>query len=191
MPIQIGTTGQPGFDEPIALMMDCHRRIESFLGVIERVVHRDADGPLHDDARNALRTALRYFRHSAPHHTADEEESLFPRLRAMDRPGNERLLERADALEQQHRVAEALHDRVHTTLDRWLAGLCPAGTELKSLLDDLATLRSLYSEHIAFEDEELFPAAASQLDDAALAAIGHEMAARRGRPVPGGTLATT
>ena len=46
MPIPLGTTGQPDFTQPIELMMDCHRRIEHFLGVLQRVVERYADQPL-------------------------------------------------------------------------------------------------------------------------------------------------
>jgi hypothetical protein len=39
------------------------------------------DRPLTEETRAALETALRYFREAAPKHTADEEESRFPRLR--------------------------------------------------------------------------------------------------------------
>ena len=39
-----------------------------------------------EETRVALESALRYFREAAPKHTADEEESLFPRLRQMHLP---------------------------------------------------------------------------------------------------------
>ena len=40
MPISIGARPQSGFDDPLGLLSDCHRRIESFLGVLIRVVDR-------------------------------------------------------------------------------------------------------------------------------------------------------
>ena len=67
MPINLGTTGQPDFTEPIDLMMDCHRRIEHFLGVLQRVAGRYTDQPLDAQGRDALETALNYFRSAAPH----------------------------------------------------------------------------------------------------------------------------
>src|SRR5579864_2122594 len=79
MPVQIGAKAH-SFSDPTGLLSDCHRRIEMFLGSLQRVA--DAiDRPLTEEARSALESALRYFRESAPKHTADEEESLFPRLR--------------------------------------------------------------------------------------------------------------
>jgi len=180
MPVQIGDRGQAGFDEPIALMMDCHRRIERFLAVLERIADRFAGAPLDAEASQALRTALRYFQTAAPKHTADEEDSLFPALRALGRPDLAELLDRAEALEAQHRRAEEMHARVQTLADRWLetGSLDPAS--LEALQRDLASLRSLYQEHIDFEDNTLFPEAQRLLDADVLERIGREMASRRG-----------
>jgi hypothetical protein len=41
---------------------------------------------LNEEQRGAFEAALRYFREAAPKHTADEEESLFPRLRRIGAP---------------------------------------------------------------------------------------------------------
>lgn len=78
MPVQIGAHAH-SFSDPTGLLSDCHRRIKMFLGSLQHVAEV-IDRPLTDDARAALESALRYFRESAPKHTADEEESLFPRL---------------------------------------------------------------------------------------------------------------
>jgi hemerythrin superfamily protein len=61
-------------------MSDCHRRIEMFLRVLGAAAERKG-GTLAEDERRALDAALRYFREAAPKHNADEEQSLFPRLR--------------------------------------------------------------------------------------------------------------
>jgi hypothetical protein len=79
MPVQIGAKAHP-FSDPTVLLSDCHRRIEMFLGALEGVASV-IDRPLTEETRAALESALRYFREAAPKHTADEEESLFPRMR--------------------------------------------------------------------------------------------------------------
>ncbi len=180
MPVQLGSQGQPGFDEPFALMMDCHRRIEHFLGVFERVVERSAGQTIDEDAAAALRTALHYFKAAAPKHTADEEDSLLPELRELNRRDLAPLLKQAEVLEAQHRQAEQLHDRLHRQLTHWLQAGTLDPPALDELHNDLAALRVLYREHIAFEDSTLFPAAQRALDQAAVQRIGSEMAARRG-----------
>ncbi len=84
MPVQIAAKAH-SFSDPTGLLSDCHRRIEMFLRSLQRVAGV-IDRPLTDEVRAALDSALRYFRESAPKHTADEEESLFPRLRQLQAP---------------------------------------------------------------------------------------------------------
>ena len=86
MPISIGATQESSFANPIGLLTDCHRRIERFLGVLVRVAAEARGRPLNAERRQAMETALSYFRRAAPLHTADEEEDLFPELRRADRP---------------------------------------------------------------------------------------------------------
>ncbi|MGH8639190.1 MAG: hemerythrin domain-containing protein, partial [Burkholderiales bacterium] len=86
MPIKIGQRVDHSFDEPLGLLSDCHRRIEHFLRVLATVAADAAGGPLTAEYRSALDGALRYFAVAAPKHTADEEVSLFPRLRNLDDP---------------------------------------------------------------------------------------------------------
>jgi hypothetical protein len=50
------------------------------------------------ELRNALETALKYFREAAPMHTADEEESLFPLLRLLGRPDISGVLQQLERL---------------------------------------------------------------------------------------------
>ncbi|MBX3323115.1 MAG: hemerythrin domain-containing protein [Phycisphaeraceae bacterium] len=187
MPVSLGQQGQPGFDSPLELMSDCHRRIESFLAVFGRVLDRYASRDLDEEGVNALRTAQRYFREGAPRHTEDEEHSLFPRLRQLERDDLGELLEAADRLERQHDEAERLHASVDARVDRWLDARRLSAADAKAMAADLETLDRLYAEHIAFEDNVLFPAAARVLDEPALRSIGEEMAARRGRNTDGTT----
>ena len=149
-----------------------------FLGSLERVAEI-IDGPLENDTRAALETALRYFREAAPKHTADEEESLFPRLRRIENPELTTALATIDALEQDHRRADSLHAAVDTLGRRCLEmGHLSAG-DPQRFRKAVADLASIYVEHIKIEDDVVFPAAGRALADADKTAIAAEMAARR------------
>ena len=54
MPLQIGQRPDHGFDEPLGLLSDCHRRIEHFLGVLATITDEAAGGPLTPSDRRAL-----------------------------------------------------------------------------------------------------------------------------------------
>lgn len=179
MPIQIGQPADHGFDQPLGLLSDCHRRIEHFLGVLAAVAAEAAGGPLTPAYRRALEGALRYFAVAAPKHTADEEVSLFPRLRASADPAAAEALASLDELERDHDEADALHAAVDGRVRQWLErdGLSPV--ETGELRERLLRLQALYRRHIAVEDAHVFPAAARALDRAQIEEIGSEMAARR------------
>jgi len=177
MPITIGAKKESDFDDPIGMLSDCHRRIERFLDVLARVAER---GNLDGESRAAFEAALRYFRDAAPKHTADEEESLFPRLRALGDPALLGLLAQVDALEEDHVCANRKHEEVERLGRRWLDEGALSAEEMARLLEVLRQLQQLYSHHIAAEDREIFPAAKAALQAADCQAIGGEMAARRG-----------
>jgi len=184
MPIQIGQKRDHGFDEPLGLLSDCHRRIERFLELMLRVARSDcASAPLSGASREAMEQALSYFRIAGPRHTADEEQSLFPALRETPGPEAARLIESADALEQDHRGAEERHARADEIVSLWLQRSLTE-EEAHELIEVLETLRRTYEVHISFEDRELFPAAARILSDVQLEAIGRQMAERRGLAYP-------
>jgi hemerythrin-like domain-containing protein len=162
------------------MLGDCHRRIVRFLHVLTQLAAQGRDGQLSSDERTLLSTSLRYFREAAPKHTADEEESLFPRLRRLDTAEVGPILTRIESLEQDHECA----DRSHAEIDRlgqlWLAqGQLSSqdASQFRSLADQL---ERLYRHHIGVEDNEIFPFAARVLAPGERQAIGNEMAARRG-----------
>src|SRR5215510_11156375 len=104
MPFQIGRKSH-SFSEPTGLLSDCHRRIELFLASLERVA-ASTERPLNSESQLALEAALRYFREAAPKHTADEEESLFPRLRQIENADVRALMGRIESLEEEHVCAD-------------------------------------------------------------------------------------
>jgi len=177
MPVQIGAATHP-FSDPTGLLSDCHRRIETFLGTLQRVAET-IDRPLTADARAALQSSLRYFQEAAPKHTADEEESLFPRLRNLRDAASQNALSTLAALESDHAKANALHLEVHT-----LGLHCLDRGPLSAVQSDrfrqaISELASIYKAHIQVEDDVVFPAAKQALTASDKSAIAEEMAARR------------
>ena len=182
MPVTLGAKPEHGFDQPLGLLSDCHRRIENFLGMMIRVLERSQGGrqPLASEERDALQAALRYFEVAAPRHTQDEEQSLFPRLRDSANPDAHAALARMDALEEDHRRADVMHEQVARLCRPWLDTNVLATAEADEQHRLLHDLRDTYARHISLEDSELFPLAARVLNAAQLAEVGAEMAQRRG-----------
>ncbi|MEO8659343.1 MAG: hemerythrin domain-containing protein [Bryobacteraceae bacterium] len=179
MPVVIGARRESDFTDPIGMLRDCHRRIERFLEVLVRVAEQAHGGPLSEERRGAFDNALRYFRDAAPKHTADEDESLFPRLRRMDSDEVRMLLARIESLEEQHQSADASHREVDHLGGQWLRdGVLPPA-EAQRLLTVLVELRKLYRQHIETEENEVFPAA-DGLSGSDRQSIGDEMISRRG-----------
>ncbi|MGE5357891.1 MAG: hemerythrin domain-containing protein [Bacteroidales bacterium] len=180
--IALGTRPDHGFDEPLGLLSDCHRRIERFLGAMLGVTRQLRGETLDESSRTVLLQSIRYFNTSAPRHTADEEASLFPRLRASADPRAAQTLATLAALESDHREAEERHAAVDALVTRWIDRNRLSEEETEQLSVHLEALSALYARHIGIEDHELFPAAGEILSASEIEAVGREMAGRRGVP---------
>lgn len=178
IPIQIGAKAHP-FSDPTGLLSDCHRRIEMFLGALAGVASV-IDRPLTEETRATLDSALRYFREAGPKHTADEEESLFPRMRQKRDPNVETAIKRLEPLEHDHLLAGSLHAEIEVLGQRYLSAGRLESTGVEAFRKAIASLLSIYKQHISIEDDLIFPLAMRLLSDADKAAIANEMAARRG-----------
>ena len=177
MPVNIGNS-EPGFDDPVGLMIACHRRIERFLAVLVDLAMRVHGSTLNVTERDALETALRYFRDAAPHHTVDEERGLFPTLAQ----SADQAVSYLSDLEHDHRRGERLHLAADRLGLKWLRDGTLGDTEVAELQADLAELSALYREHIRIEEEHVFPSARRALPRHVLEKIGRDMASRRGVP---------
>lgn len=176
MAIQIGAKPDSGFDDPIGMLIDCHRRIDRFLHILCVVVDRAKGRDLTNEETAAVQSALLYFRTGGLRHTADEEQSLFPRLRTNSAVGS---AEELDRLESDHRQANELHAAADALYSAWVAsGRLNAGEEQR-LQACALQLKSLYEAHIQIEEKVVFPRAAEVLDSRTIAAIGQEFLARR------------
>ena len=176
MPVQIGAKPDSGFEDPIGMLADCHRRIEHFLEILCVVADRAAGRALTSEESTAVKAALEYFRVGGRRHTADEEESLFPRLQDA--------LPRADvaeigALESDHNEANQLHEAVERLFRAWIEAGDLKPKDQAGLLAATQRLGQLYQQHIRVEEQIVFPRAAKVLDKETIATIGREFRARR------------
>src|SRR5581483_9189994 len=157
MSVQIGAKLDSGFDNPLGMLQDCHRRIERFLAILCDVAGHAHSRALTDEEAAAVRAALGYFREGGRRHTADEEQSLFPRMRTLAPPGS---LDPLDQLEDDHREAEQLHDDIDRLYSDWLSSGVLNPDRQQAMLSKTQRLRQLYSEHIHMEEATVFPTAA-------------------------------
>lgn len=180
MPVLIGAKRESSFTDPIGMMGDCHGRIVRFLQVLVTLSSQESGTPLSPDQRSALATSLLYFREAAPKHTADEEESLFPRLRRLRAPEIAAVLAKVDSLEEDHACADRHHAEVDRLGQLWLQQGRLSSEDAERFSTLVKQLSDLYSRHIGIEDREVFPFAAAALPAVDRETIGAEMAARRG-----------
>ena len=176
MPVVIGARPDSGFDDPIGMLKDCHRRIERFLGVLFQVCRRAQGRALSNEERHAVENALHYFTQSGPRHNEDEEHSVFPRLRASDPAAPTEDVQR---LEAEHHEAAAHHDEVALLYSKWIADGSLSAQDQSRLLQRTEQLQQLYAEHIRIEEELVFPRAAALFNQKILGEIGEEFKARR------------
>ena len=177
MPVHIGEKVH-SFSDPTGLLSDCHRRVEMFLGMLEAAAN-NLKGGTREEVTGPLESALHYFAHAAPKHTADEEESLFPRMRRLSEPEVISTLQKLFELEQDHRWADPLHAGVERLGRKYLAGQALSPEEIGLFAESVARLTAMYKDHIRLEEDLVFPLAARLLSDSDKAEIAREMATRR------------
>ena len=164
------------FGDPIGMLIDCHRKIKRSLHVLWVIADRAAGRELTGEEIAAVRTAINCLRVDGKRHTADEEQSLFPRLRAETISGDS---EELRALEVNRLQADRLRATVESLYSAWIsAGALRPESELR-LQSCTESLKRLSEQHIQVEEQILFPRAQRVLDDQAIAAIGQEFRARR------------
>ena len=176
MPVQIGAKPDSGFDDPIGMLTDCHRRIEMFLNILCVVADRAAGRALTGEESAAAQAALQYFRIGGQRHTEDEEQSLFPRMRAA---GSEEEVREIAGLEGDHQDANQVHGNVEVLYDKWIRTGSLDVKDQDELLAGIDHLKRLYTEHIRLEEQVVFPRASKLLNAEAVHAMGQELRKRR------------
>jgi hemerythrin-like domain-containing protein len=164
------------FDDPISILKDCHRKIKRSLHVLWVIADRAVGRELTAEETAAVRSAIDCLCVDGTRHTADEEQSLFPRLRAKSITGDS---EELGVLEDIRRQADPLHAMVEALYSAWISvGALRLENQLK-LQSCTEQLKSLFERHIQIEEQVVFPRAQRTLDRPTIAAMGQEFRARR------------
>jgi hemerythrin-like domain-containing protein len=169
----------PSFDEPLEMLAACHERIQAQLVTLERLgPHLEKQG-CDAEAKSAAAAVLRYFDTAGKLHHQDEDEDLFPLLRARAGVGGRPEVAAAiDELEREHETMDAQWTRLRARLAAIAAG------EARLDPEEVARFAWLYRRHMDQEATAVLPFARETLDEAQRAAIGGRMAARRGVAKP-------
>jgi len=123
-----------------------------------------------------------YMENDLPRHVADEEQDLFPLLRARCEPQDsiEGILSQ---LSEEHAKDEGLSSTLLAGLRRLANGQTPK--DQAAFLEVVASFAESQRRHLAWEERLVLPLARKRLSDADLPKMGHNMAARRDIAFPG------
>ena len=164
------------FDDPLEMLLACHRRIEKHLETLKRLrAHVEAHG-VDVEASAAAHNLLGYFLKAAMNHHEDEEKDLFPMLeRRIDDAGERaRFVAFREELERDHRDIETLWARLRKPLEGIAEGLTRALPA-----SDVHAFVGAYARHILAEESALTEFCDRWLEEGDRRALGHAMSARR------------
>lgn len=169
-PVSIGPRKRP--EDLVGILLECHQRIRKFVRLAEQIGRSEelADAEVIDGCRRCER----YFTEALPLHVEDEERSLLPRLRGLSRSVDEAL----DAMRTEH----VEHG---PELESMLEALRSVAREpgrrphRERLLAAATKLARQFEQHLALEEQQIFPAVRALLPPEAQSAVLDELRARR------------
>ena len=169
----------PNFAEPLELMVHCHEKItwqlENLLSAGEMLASEDKL----IEAFFLIDRAAAHLRIAGVKHTADEENSLFPRLRECKDAVAREVLSAMDELEAEHEKAQKIELELYELIAFLPRKILAEKEEFEKFNELAVKLNELYLPHIKLENELVFPVAAKILSFAELQEIGNEMRSRR------------
>jgi hemerythrin-like domain-containing protein len=173
--IKSGPAAGAETEDAIALLLGCHDRIRHFTEVGARLA-QSPQAPAPDRAE-AARAVLRYYTVALPLHEADENESVYPRLKLALPPGE--LAQANQQMVEQHAginfsIAELVP--MWQQIERDPQTQNELGERLRLRTEQL---RSLWNVHLTLEEEQVIPAMRKYLGAEDLSAIAKEMRDRR------------
>ncbi len=159
--------------DALSLLSGCHARIRHFSSMA--VALAGSPGAPADEVAEAARQLVRYFTLALPLHTEDEELDLLPRLRGLSTELDARL----ETMHAEHERIDAL---LAPQVEAWQAlAEAPGGLAARAaeLLPRARELQELFERHLLAEEEHIFPALRTELDDEALDAVRAAIRERR------------
>lgn len=154
-------------EDPLAELVRAHRDIEVRVAQLETAGRQLQDEAHRAVALTTIKDVLAFFDGPGATHHADEEDSLFPRLRSL-----EAFSQMLGAFDVQHRM----NDETQAELRRAVAEV----GSIQALRSLVGRFVEMNRGHMFAEEQALFPKAAEALSAEALAEIAAEMTARRG-----------
>jgi hemerythrin-like domain-containing protein len=165
-----------GQTEPLEMLQACHGRIEEQLQALERLARQAPARAPDGAAGSAAGAILRYFDTSGAQHHRDEDEDLFPLLRARAAAlGRVEVAAGIEELEREHATLDAQWRRLRETL-----GAIAALREARVDAGEAERFAWLYRRHMDREALLVLPFAREALGVGERAELGARMAARRG-----------
>jgi iron-sulfur cluster repair protein YtfE (RIC family) len=154
------------------ILLTCHEHIGQRLGTLEEVGRSLLEAELFNEHHLAcLCDVLAFLDTAIPIHSADEEQSLFPRLKALPEFAGHPGATPMDCMEAEH----AQHAELKAQLKAAIVKRNPAAAGRCAM-----TLAGEYRSHIQKEEEVLYPMATEMLTEGAvLDAMTEEMRERR------------
>lgn len=156
----------------VGVLFECHQRIRTF-GQLAITLATRTDLPS-DELSEACIRCIRYFSEALPHHVADEDESIVPRLRG-HRPDVDAALQ---TMSQQHIEHQPLlRDFLQQLHDIQKA---PTDLGLRAAFAGQATvLAAEFAKHLELEERVIFPALNTLLTEDERNQIIRELPQRR------------
>jgi len=168
----------PSFDNPLEMLHACHEKILRQCDTLRKLALHLTNNGCDQQVRQAAQNILRYFDTAGQFHHQDEEEDLFPALQISAEADKSHLENLLGLLLQEHNEMRGAWDALRPVLVQLSQGKQVSFAH--SLLENFI---NKYTEHIAFEENELLPLATRLLDSQQLLKIGKHMAERRGANV--------
>lgn len=172
---------QVDFTKPLDVLFQCHQKIAANLETLRRSVEslQKPDKAAVGDILNAINTVVVHFATAGIKHTADEEQSLFPRMRAYNTQIVSEVFDVVDQLEDQHKRAASVENSMNQLFVTMVADEELDSNKVALFTDLSESLYDLYRAHIQMENEFVFPSAGKILSAEELIAVGREMFQRR------------
>ncbi|MDD2720873.1 MAG: hemerythrin domain-containing protein [Gallionella sp.] len=175
MPPFLSAEIAPSFDHPLEMLRACHGKILRQCDTLQKLADHLLSHGCDTQAQQAAQGILRYFDTAGKLHHQDEEQDLFPSLRASAGSEKQRVDELLARLLSEHVEMLAAWDDLQPVL-----ALLADGQLAKLRKDTMERFVVSHTRHVALENTELLPLAARLLDSRRLEAMGRNMAGRRG-----------
>ncbi|TFW29175.1 pyridoxamine 5'-phosphate oxidase [Massilia horti] len=170
----------PDFDQPIAVLKHCHGRIRKQLATLEKLLPYLPEHGADESARKAAQAVLKYFDKAAHLHHEDEEQDLFPMLRAVAQGEDAASLQAlVPLIVQEHHQMDAMWQDLHEQLTAIASG---SGTALSASI--VQRFSQQYAAHMEREENVIAPMALRLFSPAQMAQLGSAMQRRRGIEPP-------